>query len=137
MSQLVSYQSEPRLSVNEFVSILERSTLGERRPVEDVERLILMIENSDVLKTARTEDGLLIGVSRAITDFSYCAYLSDLAVDVDYQRQGVGQELIRQTHQACGLQTRLVLLAAPAAHSFYPHIGFEKHESCWTLAPYE
>ena len=42
-------------------------------------------------------DGLLVSVSRAITDF---AYLSDLAVHERHQRQGIGRELLRRTHQA-------------------------------------
>jgi len=70
-------------------------------------------------------------VSRAITDFAYCTYLSDLAVDVEYQRLGIGQELIRRTHEAAGLGTTLILLSAPKAASYYPHIGMTRHESCW------
>ena len=70
--------------------------------------------------------------SRAISDFHYCTYLSDLAVDVEFQRQGIGQELIRETHRAAGLATNLILLSAPKARSFYPHIGMTRHESCWT-----
>src|SRR5258705_331703 len=80
-------------------------------------------------------DGLLVGVSRAITDFAFCTYLSDLAVDEKYQRQGIGRELIRRTHEAAGLHTTLILLAAPKAQSYYPHIGMTRHESCWITAP--
>ena len=60
---------------------------------------------------------LLVGVSRAITDFAYCTYLSDLAVDERHQRRGIGRELIRRTHEAAGLHTTLILLAAPKAQS--------------------
>lgn len=137
MSELISYQSEPRLKTDEFRSLLIRSTLGERRPIDDLERLSAMIENADIIVTARDADGLLVGVSRAITDFAYCTYLSDLAVDQDYQRQGIGKELISQTHLACGLRTRLILLSAPQAVDYYPHIGFEQHHSCWTIPPGE
>ena len=77
--------------------------------------------------------GRLVGVSRAITDFSYCTYLSDLAVDRDYQRQGIGRELIRLTHEAAGLDTMLILLAAPLARTYYPHIGMNPHDSCWII----
>lgn len=91
-----------------------------------------MLAGADVLATAWC-DSLLVGVSRAISDFAYCAYLSDLAVDVDFQREGVGRELIRQTHEAAGLDVNLILLAAPAAQSYYPHIGMQPHNSCWIL----
>jgi predicted N-acetyltransferase YhbS len=91
-----------------------------------------MLAGAGVIATARV-DGLLVGVSRAITDFAYCTYLSDLAVDERYQRQGIGRELIRRTHEAAGLQTSLILLAAPKAESYYPHIGMTKHDSCWFI----
>ena len=78
-----------------------------------------MLEHADIIVTARA-DGQLVGISRAITDFSYCTYLSDLAVDEAYQRRGIGKELIRRTHEASGRQTLLVLLAAPRARGYYP-----------------
>lgn len=126
------YAIEPNLSANEFIDVLVRSTLSERRPVDEPETIAGMLANADVILTARSE-GKLVGVSRAITDFAYCTYLADLAVDTAFQRSGIGQELIRRTHEASGIQTRLILLAAPAAASYYPHIGMEQHNSCWTL----
>ena len=72
--------------------------------------------------TARA-GGLLVGISRAITDFHYCTYLSDLAVDEDWQRRGIGRELIKRTHEAAGVHTTLILLSAPKAQTYYPHVG--------------
>jgi len=130
---MIDYQLEPDLSVEEFVDVLARSTLAERRPVNDRPTITKMLAHADVLVTAR-QDGQLIGVSRAISDFSYCTYLSDLAVDQAFQGQGIGRELIRRTHEAAGLATTLILLAAPKAQTYYPHIGMTKHESCWIIA---
>lgn len=130
----VEYQLEPELTAVEFISVLRRSTLAERRPVDDSERIELMLRNADVIVTARS-GGLLIGVSRAITDFCYCTYLSDLAVDAEFQKLGIGRELITKTHAAAGRATRLILLAAPNARTYYPHIGMLPHDSCWMLAP--
>jgi GNAT superfamily N-acetyltransferase len=124
---------EPRLSSNEFVDILVRSTLAERRPVHDRETIAAMLQNADVILTARTMEGMLVGVSRAITDYAYCTYLSDLAVDAAWQGRGIGRELIRRTHEAAGLHTMLVLLAAPKARTYYPHIGMRPHDSCWVI----
>ncbi|HEX4590752.1 MAG TPA: GNAT family N-acetyltransferase, partial [Gemmataceae bacterium] len=76
----ITYALEPALSAAEFVDLLVRSTLAERRPVDEPDTIAGMLAHADVLLTARTADGLLVGVSRAITDFSYCTYLSDLAV---------------------------------------------------------
>jgi ribosomal protein S18 acetylase RimI-like enzyme len=128
----IAYELEPGLSAEAFVDVLVRSTLAERRPVGDLETIRGMLQNADLILTARVE-GQLVGVSRAITDFHYCTYLSDLAVDAAYQRRGIGRELIRQTHLAAGLNTTLVLLAAPAARAYYPYIGMQPHDSCWII----
>ncbi len=127
---MIGYALEPDLPVDEFVDVLVRSGLAERRPVSDRPTMQKMLDNADIVVAAR--DGQrLVGVSRAISDFSYCTYLSDLAVDQAFQGQGIGRELIRRTHEAAGLETTLILLAAPKAQSYYPHIGMTKHESCW------
>jgi len=128
----MQYAREPGLSPAEFVDLLHRSTLAERRPVDDAKTIQAMLLNADVVLTARA-DGKLVGLSRAITDFAYCTYLSDLAVDADWQRQGIGRELIRRTHEAVGLHTTLILLSAPKAESYYPHIGMTQHHSCWII----
>lgn len=127
----VCYQLEPELTPAAFIDILGRSTLAARRPVADAATIRGMLKHADVIVTARV-DGLLVGVSRAVTDFSFCTYLSDLAVDAAYQRRGIGRELLRRTHEVAGLSTTLVLLAAPGAATYYPHIGLARHESCWT-----
>jgi predicted N-acetyltransferase YhbS len=129
---MVSYALEPNLSEAEFVDVLVRSTLAERRPVAEPEAIRAMLRNADVIVTARVA-GLLVGVSRAISDFGYCTYLSDLAVDVAHQKSGIGKELVRRTHEAAGLSTSLILLAAPAAREYYPRIGMTKHDSCWVI----
>jgi predicted N-acetyltransferase YhbS len=91
-----------------------------------------MLAGAQIVVTARHNE-LLVGISRAITDFTYCTYLSDLAVDEQYQRQGIGRQLIRRTHEAAGLQTTLILLSAPKAVEYYPHIGMRQHGSCWVF----
>ena len=128
----VRYQLEPDLSPEAFVEVLRRSTLAERRPVNDAGTMRGMLQHADLIMTARVGE-LLVGISRAITDFSYCTYLSDLAVDEAYQRRGIGRELIRRTHAAAGLKTALILLSAPAAREYYPHIGMQQHDSCWII----
>ena len=130
----ISCAPEPDLSTLEFVDILHRSTLAERRPVDRPDRTEQMLRHAGTIMTARTE-GQLVGVARAISDFSDCTYLSDLAVDSNFQRQGIGKELIRQTHLATGSQTSPVLLAAPKARTYYPAIGMTPHDSCWMFPP--
>lgn len=129
----MNYQFEPGLSVEEFIDVLIRSTLAERRPIQNRTMMAGMLAQADLILTARTEEGLLVGIARSISDFHYCTYLSDLAVDVAFQKQGIGKELIHRTHAAAGKHTLLILLSAPAAQTYYPHIGMRKHESCWLI----
>lgn len=127
-----TYELEPKLGVTEFIDVLVRSTLAERRPVDRPAVMREMLERADLIVTARADEKL-VGVSRAITDYSYCTYLSDLAVDQAYQGRGIGRELIRRTHEAAGVRTTLILLAAPKAQTYYPHIGMQRHESAWII----
>lgn len=128
----VVFGMEPDLAAAEFRDILIASTLGDRRPVADLPRLEAMLRQADLIVTAR-EDGRLIGISRAITDYAYCCYLSDLAVDTAYQRRGIGKRLIAETHRAAGEGTTLLLISAPAAEAYYPKIGMKHLESCWAI----
>lgn len=130
MGGKITYQLEPQLAVAEFVDVLRRSTLGERRPLDDLPRMEAMLRHADIIMTARC-DGLLVGVARAVSDFSFCTYLSDLAVDENFQRRGIGRELIRRTQEAAGVQAKVILIAAPKAVNYYPHIGMVRHDSCW------
>ncbi len=128
----VLYQLQPDLTGSEFVALLRRSTLDRRRPIDEPETIEQMLRGADILLTARWE-GQLVGVARAITDHAYCTYLSDLAVDEAYQRQGIGKELIRRTHETAGLSTTLILLSAPAAVGYYEHLRMDRHEACFTI----
>ncbi len=128
-----TYQLEPQLPVDEFRDVLVRSTLAERRPIDDRQALSGMLSQADLIVTARDWSGLLVGISRALTDYHFCTYLSDLAVDVAFQKQGIGRQLIRETHLAAGLKTSLILLAAPKAQTYYPHVGLKRHDSCWII----
>jgi len=130
MSEFV-FKVENSLDHVEFKDVLVRSTLAERRPVDDFDRIKKMCNNANLIVTAR-KDGKLIGVARSITDFAYCTYLSDLAVDIDYQNQGIGKRLIEETKMAT-LQAKIILLSAPAAVDYYPKIGMKRHNHCFTL----
>jgi predicted N-acetyltransferase YhbS len=128
----IRFALEPDLSAQEFRDILIASTLAERRPASELARLQLMLRNADLVVTAR-DGAKLVGISRAITDFAYCCYLSDLAVDVAYQRQGIGKRLIEETHAKAGEGATLILVAAPAAEGYYPKIGMRQLASCWSV----
>lgn len=101
---------------------------GIRRPTKDLARIERMFANADLIVSAWHE-GKLIGVCRALTDFSYCCYLSDLAVANAYQNQGIGRELIARVQASIGDEVALILLSAPEAMEYYPKVGFEKIEN--------
>ena len=94
----IEYKLNPQLTEDEFIDILNRSTLGERRPIEDKECMHGMLKNADIVITA-VENDKIVGVARSVTDFHYCCYLSDLAVDKEYQKHGIGKKLIEMTQK--------------------------------------
>ena len=130
MSEIV-YAIEKSLDVSEFIEVLKNSTLAVRRPINDEQRVSSMCNNANLIVTARV-DGTLVGVARSITDFVYCTYLSDLAVDVKFQKTGIGKKLIEETKKATP-QAKLILLSAPAAVDYYPRIGMTKHNHFYYL----
>lgn len=129
----LAYSTERALSPAQFIDVLQRSTLGARRPVDDPGCVAAMVRHADLLCTA-WDGERVVGVARSVTDFAYCCYLSELAVDVEYQRRGVGRELIRLTQSRLGPHAKLILLAAPQARTYYPQLGFEPHPSAWMIS---
>lgn len=127
---MIRYSHEETTTVDQFRDLLIRSTLAERRPINDVSTLADMLEHADVLATA-WDGPRLVGVARALTDFSFCCYLSDLAVDEAFQRVGIGRELVEVVRGRLQPNCKIILLAAPAAMDYYPRIGFTRHPSAW------
>jgi GNAT superfamily N-acetyltransferase len=130
----IDYKVNAAISVEQFIDILQRSTLGERRPLHDRSCMEGMVRHADLTVTAWERDKL-IGVARSITDFHYACWLSELAVDRGYQRHGIGKALIMHTRSALGPHCKIRLIAAPAAADYYPHIGFEPNPHCWEILP--
>jgi len=128
----IDYKVNTVISTDQFITLLRESTLGERRPVEDRDCMEGMIRNSNLMVTAWCGDEL-IGIARSMTDFHFACYLSDLAVHEKYQRSGVGRQLQTITQAQLGPHCKLILLAAPAANSYYAHIGYANNPRCWVL----
>ena len=129
---MIEYRVGNDLDLDQVIALYRASTLGERRPVDDRERMRGMLRNANLVITAWDGD-LLVGISRSLTDFVYVTYLSDLAVRESYQRQGIGKELVRRTRSEAGPDTGIVLLSAPKAVDYYPRIGFTHHPQAWIL----
>ena len=131
IDSVIDYRQDVRPDLEQALELYRASTLAERRPVDDRARFAAMLENANLIVTA-WDGELLVGISRCVTDFSWTTYLADLAVRVSHQRSGIGKELIRRT-QAAAPDAKLLLLAAPAAEKYYPHIGFEHFPQAWML----
>lgn len=134
MSWTIERVEGAALDLDEVLEVYRSSGLGERRPADDRERMAAMVRNANLVLIARESDGTLVGVARSVSDFSYVTYLSDIAVSGTHQRSGIGRALIDATRKEAPT-AKIVLLSAPAATEYYPHIGFTAHNSAWVLNP--
>ena len=114
----------------EIIEVYNSSGLN--RPTADARRIAGMYANSNLIVTAWDGD-LLVGISRALTDFHYCCYLSDLAIRKEYQKKGIGKELVRLTKEAISPLSMLLLLSAPTAMEYYPKIGMDKLDNAFMI----
>lgn len=128
----IQYRDDASLTVPMAIDLYNRSTLGERRPVQRPDIFAGMLENATLTVTA-WDGGRLVGISRTLTDFTYVAYLSDLAVDAGYQNKGIGRQLIAETRARLEPECMIVLLAAPQATDYYAKMGFEHNPRAWVL----
>lgn len=129
---MIQYRLDVPVTAEQLGAVFRASGLDARRPVDDLEAMEKMVRHANLVATAWDGDRL-VGVARGLTDYAFCCYLSDLAVDLAYQRQGVGKELLRTVDEAIGPNTMLLLLSAPAAQEYYPKVGFTKVENGWML----
>lgn len=130
---VITYRLGNDLDPDAVIELYRASGLGERRPVADRARMAAMLAHANLVVSA-WDGERLVGLARSLSDFSYCTYLSDLAVCASHQRRGIGRELIRRTRQAGG-SAQIILLAAPAAVEYYPRLGFRHHPQAWVLGP--
>jgi predicted N-acetyltransferase YhbS len=126
----IVYKLNSSLAPQEAAEIFDSS--GIKRPTQDLNRIARMLEHADVLITAWDEDQP-VGIARAITDYAYCCYLSDLAVRKEYQKQGIGKRLVTELQAHLGEEVSLLLLSAPGAMEYYPQIGFQNAENAFLI----
>jgi len=128
----IEYKINEPITSEQFVGLLEKSSLADRRPIHNSECMEGVVKNSNLVVSA-WHGHELIGVARSVTDFHYACYLSDLAVDQKYQKNGVGKILLSLTQEQLNEECKLILVAAPDANSYYEHLGFENNPRCWVL----
>lgn len=130
MPESIEYRHNYPLDPAEVVRVFDAS--GITRPTVDLPRIARMFAAPSLVISA-WNDGRLVGVSRSLTDYSFCCYLSDLAVDKALQGRGIGTELIRRIRAAIGEEVSLILLSAPGAMEYYPAVGFQQAENAFVI----
>jgi len=131
----IEYRTNAPLAIDQFIELLNNSTLGQRRPVDDPECMQGMLDNSNLVISA-WQGNALVGVARSVTDFHYACYLSDLAIALNQQKSGIGKKLIELTQAELKASCKLILVAAPKANTYYEHIGFTHNPRCWIKEQY-
>jgi acetyltransferase, GNAT family len=122
---MIHYTNQQSLTAAQFADVLNRPGLHRPPPHPPAPpRRQPMLDEADILWTAGDGERL-VGVARALTDYAYACYLSDLAVDASHQRQGIGKTLVAHLQAQIGADVALILLAAANAMDYYPKIGFE------------
>ncbi|MBL3558396.1 GNAT family N-acetyltransferase [Marinobacter denitrificans] len=130
----IDFKVNEPVSTDQFIGLLESSTLGERRPIQDRACMEGMVANSNLIVSA-WDGSALVGIARSVTDFHYACYLSDLAVHKNYQKSGLGKRMQSITQEQLGPRCKLILISAPAANSYYGPIGYTHNDRCWVLEP--
>jgi predicted N-acetyltransferase YhbS len=126
----IIYKSNKIPDIEQIIDVYNSS--GIKRPTNDKIRIQKMYENSNLVLSAWDKDKL-VGISRSLTDFCYCCYLSDLAVRKEYQKSGIGKKLIEMTKNIIGEQSSFILRAAPNAMDYYPKVGFQKSDNAFII----
>ncbi|MDQ3020204.1 MAG: GNAT family N-acetyltransferase [Bacteroidota bacterium] len=118
----IIYKINTGITAEEVAELFLKS--GINRPCKDLPRIKKMLDSSNLTITAWINEKL-VGIARALTDFCYCCYLSDLAVDKKHQHKGIGKELIKRVQKEIGEDSMLLLLSAPGAMEYYPKVDFD------------
>lgn len=122
---------EERISAEEYIDFLKRTDLGSQYPKERFyERIPKLVKNVSISLVARNMDGLLVGCLFGLTDFCYWLYITDLGVDRNYERRGIGRALMKKAHEIAGGEKDIAvyLIANENAISFYEKLGMKKSD---------
>ena len=120
---------EEKLNSAEYIDFLKRTDLGSQYPKERFyERIKKLVKNVSISLVARNEKGLIVGVLFGLTDFCYWLYITDLGVDRNYERQGIGSKMMKKAHEIAGGEKDIAvyLIANDNAIPFYEKLGMKK-----------
>ncbi|HLO98222.1 MAG TPA: GNAT family N-acetyltransferase [Fimbriimonas sp.] len=125
---MIHFTDFERLTAEEYIDFLKRTDLGSQYPKQGFEeRIPKLLKNVDLSITARTSDGKLVGVCLGLTDFVYFLFLTDLGVDRDYIKQGIGSSLVKRAHQLAGGEANITIttISNDLAIDFYSKLGMK------------
>ena len=127
---MIHYNSQAKLETNDVIRVFSAS--GITRPTHDSARIEKMLRHANLIVSAWHKN-TLVGLARCLTDYSYCCYVSDLAVDKAYQHQGIGETLLTHVRETVGIDVSVVLLSAPGAMDYYPKVGFTHADNAFVI----
>lgn len=127
---MIEYQHNLPLEPKDIVRVFDSS--GITRPTHDLARIARMFAGANLVISAWS-DGVMVGICRALTDHSYCCYISDLAVAEDFQKLGIGKRLIQEVRDTVGDEVSIIIVSNPNAVSYYPKVGFSKTETGYII----
>ena len=119
---------EERITAEEYIDFLKRTDLGAQYPRERFEeRIPKLVKNVPISLIARNEQSRIVGVLFGLTDFCYWLFITDLGVDRDYERQGIGRRLMNMAHELAGGEKDIAvyLIANENAGPFYEKLGMK------------
>ena len=119
---------EERIPAEEYIEFLKRTDLGSQYPKERFEeRIRKLVRNVSISLIARNEEGMIVGVLFGLTDFCYWLYVTDLGVDRNYERQGIGSRLMKEALERAGGEKDIAvyLIANENAVPFYQKLGMK------------
>ncbi|MBE6123058.1 MAG: GNAT family N-acetyltransferase [Erysipelotrichaceae bacterium] len=115
----------------EYIEFLKHSDLGSQYPGENFdERIERLLSHANVSLVCRNEENRIIGVLLGLSDYAYWLFVTDLGVDREYERQGIGRQLMQEAHEMCGGKSEIAvyLVANEKAIPFYEKLGMKKAE---------
>ncbi len=128
--------TEERITPEEYIEFLRRTDLGSQYPRERFDtRIAKLVDTAVISLVARDADGRILGVLFGLTDYAYWLFVTDLGVDRDHVRRGIGTRLMKAAHALAGGERDIAvyLAANENAVPFYEKLGMKKANSVMQL----
>jgi N-acetylglutamate synthase-like GNAT family acetyltransferase len=131
---------QSRITPQEYTEFLTRTDLGQQYPKERfIERIEKLVNNTQISLIAREENGRIIGNCFGLTDFAYWLLVTDIGIDREYVKNGIGKELMKIAREKAGGEKDIIVFcyANEEAIEFFEKIGMNKSKDMMELTDIE